>query len=167
MRSTRLLVVVPAAAALVFTGLAPASAHDDRHHGGHGLRAEVEAIGDHARADHGKVKVAFAYDCYDGRRDSIKADVTLTQKGSRYGNSVSVPCDVNDKWVEVWLYEQRDDLDNGHATVTVKLRTDHKWLDEESEHVWVSGADHDRRHDGNRHHDKDRHHDKHYDKHHH
>jgi len=153
MRSTRLLVVVPAAAALVFGGLAPASAHDkhhghDGHHGHHqghhAVRADVDYIGDHARADRDKVKVSFVYDCEDNRHSTITADVTLWQDHSRYSNSVSVPCNVWDKYQEVWLYEQRDDLDNGYAKVNVKLRDGGTWLHEKAEPVWVSGAD--RRH---------------------
>jgi hypothetical protein len=170
MRRTRLLIVVPAATAAVFAGVSPAAAND----GHHDIKASVDDIGDRAEADDDKVKVSFKYSCDDGKKDDIRAEVKLEQDHSRYDASVKLDCDVDDKWVSVWLEEDENDLDNGKAKVTVTLYDNGRELDSESEHVRVSGADRDndrdRHHDGDRdrHHDGDRDHDRdHHDRDHH
>jgi hypothetical protein len=151
MRTTRLLVVVPAATALAFTGLAPASAHG--HHDD--IEASVDDINDKARFDDDKVEVKFTYSCDDGDDDKIKAHVTLRQDGTRYAATVDdLECDVDEEEVEVWLEEKRNDLENGRARVTVRLVHDHDELDEETQRVWVSGVDDDDDDDG-RHRDHD------------
>ena len=147
---------------------------DDGHHDGHGVKAWVDDIGNEARARNDKVDVSFKYSCDDGKHDDIKAKVTLKQDGgdTRYGGTFHLECDVDDKWVTVRLHEEKNDLDNGDATVSVALYHDDKQLASASDDdVRVSGAggDRDRHHDGDRdgdhrHHDGD-HHDDHRDHH--
>jgi hypothetical protein len=152
MRSTRLLVVVPAAAALVLTGLSPAAAHDgDRHHDKNGHNGDIEASVDeiggraHFDEDDEEVRVAFRYDCEDGDDDHIKAHVKLEQDDSLYEGWFKLACDVDDRWVAVWLDEEDNDLDVGEdAEVTVTLYDDDDKLDEKSrDDVKVRDADHD------------------------
>jgi hypothetical protein len=163
MRRTRLLIVVPAATAAVLAGMSPAAA-DDGHH--HDIEASVDDIGERARAHDDEVDVSFKYSCDDGRKDHIRAEVTLEQEqrgpDTRYDGTFKVACDVDDEWVWVTLDEVTNDLDDGEATVTVELFDDGTRLDRASDDVWVSGADRDgdnrrdRDRDGDNRRDRDR-----------
>jgi hypothetical protein len=77
------LLIVPAATALLFSGMAPAMAGHDRH-GGH-LEADVVSIGDVARAnrDGDAVWVQFTYKCR-GDDARIRTTVSLEQDHARF-----------------------------------------------------------------------------------
>ena len=85
MRKTRLLIAVPAAAGLVFTGLAPAAANSyDDGRNGH-ASARVLSIDDEAQANGRgtRVEVTFDYRCR-GDEDDITTKVTLRQGHARF-----------------------------------------------------------------------------------
>ena len=149
MNRPRLLLAVPAATALVFTGVAPAWAgegdgHDD-------VSAEVISIGDEAQADDDAeyVDVEFDYKCeHDDDDHDVSAKVTLKQDGDdvRYeGKSDALDCDGKEQTEEVRLYkDSRDEVENGEAWVTVRIRHDDKTLDKLTESVEVEGVDEDK-----------------------
>jgi hypothetical protein len=164
MNRPRLLLAVPAATALVLTGVSPAWAG-----GGHGhddVWAEVVSIADEAEADDDAeyVDVSFDYKCEDDDGDDDANDfiakVTLKQDDGdvRYeGEFDDLECDGEEQTAEdVRLDQESDDeVENGKAWVTVRiLDEDGEVLDRERESVEVSGVDDDDngRHDG--HHDK-------------
>ena len=153
MNRPRLLLAVPAATALVFTGVAPAWAG-----GGDGdddVWAEVVSIADEAEADGDAeyVDVSFDYKCEDDDGDDeandFVAKVTLKQDDGnvRYeGEFDDLTCDGEEQPAEdVRLYQKSDDaVENGKAWVTVRiLDEDDEVLDRLTETVDVQGVDKD------------------------
>ncbi len=144
MQRPRLLLVVPAATALVFTGISPAWAgggdgHDD-------VWAEIVSIEDEADADDDaeRVRVEFTYKCEDD--DGVTAKVTLKQDDDvRYeGESDDLECNGEENSEEVELSKEgEDDVENGEARVTVRIRYDDETLDRETESVEVEGVEDD------------------------
>ena len=171
MKRSRLLLAVPAATALVFTGMSPAVAGGDDGHGRDDNWAEVISIDDTATADGDAeyVDVSFDYKCEDddGKDDEndFVAKVTLKQGDDvRYeGEYDDLTCDGEEQTAEdVRLDKESDDaVENGEAWVTVRIvDADGETLDRKRESVEVEGVDEDDH--GKRHHDdgdKD-HHDK-------
>jgi hypothetical protein len=160
MKHPRLLLVVPAATALVFTGMSPALAgggdgHDENS-------AEVISIADEATADDDAeyVDVSFDYKCDDDDGDDDENDfvakVTLKQDDGnvRYtGEFDDLTCDGEDQTAEdVRLDKDSDDaVENGEAWVKVKIvDADDETLDRKWESVDVDGVDDDDHHE---HHD--------------
>ena len=141
MRRSRLLIVLPAVGALVFTGLAPASADPgDRDRK---VSAEIVRIVDDARVnDRGRIRVEAVYRC-DGNGDKIKTTVTLKQRDARYEGEVKggLDCD-GDKHRQVVRLERagRDRVRNGDAKVTWEYTVRNRSLDKERETVDVRGA---------------------------
>jgi len=137
MRRSRLLIVLPAVGALVFTGLAPASA-DSTHSSGK-LSAKVLEIDDKARAnDKGtRVSVEFDYKC-KGDDDDIRTRVVLRQDGDRLVENFEghLKCDGarHEKKVELKA-DKGVRVENGRARVTVRFVDDRngKVLDKEKE----------------------------------
>ena len=173
MRRTRLLLVVPAATALVFTGMSPALAGggDGHGHGHDDVWAEVVSIGDEAEAtdDAKSVDVEFEYKC---EGEDLTAKVVLKQGDDvRYeGKSEELECDGGKQSETVTLdQESHDAVENGEAWVTVRIvDADGDTLDRERESVDVTGVgDDDDDDDKDRHADKDHHddHDEHHDGH--
>jgi hypothetical protein len=160
MKHPRLLLVVPAATALVFTGMSPALAgggdwHDENS-------AEVISIADEATADDDAeyVDVSFDYTCEDDDGDDdandFVAKVTLKQDygNVRYtGEFDDLTCDGEEQTAEdVRLDKDSDDaVENGEAWVKVKIvDADDEVLDRKWESVDVDGVDDDDHHE---HHD--------------
>ncbi|MGY1635195.1 hypothetical protein ACI78V_00910 [Geodermatophilus sp. SYSU D00742] len=136
-RRSRLLLVVPAATALVFTGISPALAGGghDGHHNGHDDvwivdidRVEIE--------NDDEARVYFTYEC-DDDTDDLSAKAVVRQDGTRYESkdkediddctengdeqedSVLVKKDYGDELdadedakVRVVLYEDDDEVDS-------------------------------------------------------
>ena len=79
MRSARLLLAVPAATALVFTGVSPAWAGGDGngHHDDDDAWAKILEIDDEAELedDGEELEVRFEYKCEEDDKDSVTADV--------------------------------------------------------------------------------------------
>ncbi|HEX2075660.1 MAG TPA: hypothetical protein VHF92_17920, partial [Geodermatophilus sp.] len=96
MHRTRLLLAVPAATALVFTGLAPASANvAGNHDNGDDASAEVLEIEDEAELRNGDdlLAVTFEYRCEDDGED-VEADVRAEDGDILYEkNNVNLDCD--------------------------------------------------------------------------
>jgi hypothetical protein len=171
MRRTRLLVVLPAAGALLFTGLAPAAAgdYDDRDRGRDDAWAEVLSIGDEAELERGgdQVEVTFKYKCEDGDRDDedVTADVVLDNRGRYEADDVALRCNGRAQSVTATLDQEsdREAREGGRAHVTVTLTADDDVLDSDTERVRIvdednrNGRDRDGRHhdDDKRHHDDD------------
>jgi hypothetical protein len=154
MKRPRLLLVIPAATALVFTGMAPAWAGDGNRHDDD-VSARILSIDNTARADDDAryVDVEFRYRCDDGRdREDVSARVTLTQRGNvRYEGRQGLICDNERRTEDVRLYqESRQDVDNGRADVTVRIRHDGDTIASAEDTVRVRGVD------DNGHDDKDR-----------
>lgn len=128
MRRTRLLVVLPAAGALLFTGLAPAAAGDDydRHHDDR-LAAKVLDIDDEADANRRgtEVSVTFDYKCWGDERDLV-ARVALRQDGARFSGSSDrdFECNGRTQSKTVTLEDSGGRLENGDARVRVRLLDD-------------------------------------------
>jgi hypothetical protein len=159
MKHPRLLLVVPAATALVFTGMSPALAgggdgHDENS-------AEVISIADEATADDDAeyVDVSFDYKCDDDDGDDDENDfvakVTLKQDDGtvRYtGEFDDLTCDGEEQTAEdVRLDKDSDDaVENGEAWVKVKIvDADDETLDRKWESVDVDDDDdHHEHHDG-------------------
>jgi hypothetical protein len=128
MRRTRLLVVLPAAGALLFTGLAPAAAGDDYdRHRDDRLAAKVIDIDDEAEANRRgtEVSVTFDYKCW-GDEDDLVARVVLRQDGARYSGSSDrdFECDGHEQSKTVELRDSGGRLENDDARVTVRLLDD-------------------------------------------
>lgn len=155
MNRPRLLLAVPAATALVFTGVAPAWAGEGDGHGHDDVWAEVISIGDEAQADDDAeyVDVEFDYKCEDDDGDDdandFVAKVTLKQDDGdvRYeGEFDDLECDGEEQTAEDVRLDQKsdDEVENGEAWVTVRiLDADDEVLDRERESVEVSGVDDD------------------------
>jgi hypothetical protein len=172
MNRPRLLLAIPAATALVFTGVAPAWAgegdgHDD-------VSAEVISIDDEAEADDDAeyVDVSFDYKCEDDDGDDdandFVAKVTLKQDDGdvRYeGEFDDLTCDGEKQTAEDVRLDQKsdDEVENGEAWVTVRiLDEDDEVLDRLTETVDVVGVDEDDDDkDDDKDHDKDHHKDHH------
>jgi hypothetical protein len=137
MHYSRLLVAVPAAAALVFTGLSPASANPDDK-GKQRDSAKILDVGDaygHGnRSD--RLSVEVTYEC-DSKDDKGWLKVTLTQdnrKKAKYEGDARAKCDGDENEKKVTLHrvdkERLGYARNGDAKVEVKLRagdaTDHE-----------------------------------------
>jgi hypothetical protein len=168
MKRSRLLLVLPATTALVFTGISPALAGGGDGHGHDDTWAEVISIDDKAKADDDAeyVDVSFDYKCEDEDGDDEKNDfvakVTLKQDDGdvRYeGEFDDLTCDGDEQTAEdVRLDKKSDDaVENGEAWVTVRIVDEEgDTLDRKRESVEVEGVD-----DDDKHHDHD--HDKHHD----
>jgi hypothetical protein len=170
MRSSRLLIVLPAATALVFAGAAPAMAGGD-HHDNDDAWAKVLDIGDEAELDDDghELEVKFEYKCEDGDDDDVSADV-VAEKDRKHGDDttyevsdVDLKCDGDARWITVTLkHDEGDVLEDGdEAEVTVTLTAGDESLDSETETVDVvddvdddDDGDHHKRH----HDDDDKHH---------
>lgn len=167
MKRSRLLLVVPAATALVFTGISPALAGGGDGHGHDDKWAEVISISDEADADKDAeyVDVSFDYKCEDDDGDDEKNDfvakVTLKQDDGdvRYeGEFDDLECDGKEQTADdVRLDKESDDaVENGEAWVKVRIvDEDGETLDRKWESVDVKGVDdddHDHDHD-KKHHD--------------
>ena len=162
MHRSRLLLAVPAATALVFTGLSPAWAHDygDGHGHGNGherVSADVRDIDDDAwaNAEGTRVKVTFEYKC-EGDEEDIRVEVTLRQENghvARFDTSFNgrheLDCDGDRHEKTVTLRDHGDRLRNDEAEVTVRFEKEHggRLLDERTEDVDVHGVHRDRHHD--------------------
>ena len=167
MKCSRLLLAVPAATALVFTGISPALAGGGDGHDNDNW-AEVVSIADEATAteDAKSVDVEFEYKCEDDDGDDKENDfvakVVLKQGDDvRYeGTSEDLECDGEKQAETVTLDQESDDaVEHGEAWVTVRIvDADGETLDRERESVEVKGVDDDDDHD----HD---HHEKHHDGH--
>ena len=154
MKRSRLLLVAPAATALVFTGMSPALAGGGDGHG-HDNWAEVISIADEATADDDAeyVDVSFDYKCEDDDGDDdandFVAKVTLKQDDGnvRYeGEFDDLTCDGEKQTAEdVRLDKKSDDaVENGEAWVKVKIvDADDETLDRKRESVDVDGVDDD------------------------
>ncbi len=178
MKCSRLLLAVPAATALVFTGISPALAgggdgHDDNW-------AEVISIDDKAKADGDAeyVDVSFDYKCEDDDGDDKENDfvakLTLKQDHGevRYeGEYDDLTCDGEEQTAEDVRLDKESDkkVENGEAWVKVEIEdADGETLDRKWESVDVEGVDDDdddkSDDDKGDDHDK-RHHEKHHDGH--
>lgn len=168
MRSSRLLIIVPASTALVFAGMAPAMAGDDHHHD-KDVWAEVVSIDDEAEAndDGTEVEVTFTYRC-DNDDDDITTKVALKQDGAWFtyvdendddkhdDDYFRLACDGDEHDATVTLEDHGDDLKNGRAWAGVRFEDeDGDVLDEEWEKVTVSGVDDDDEDHHKRHRDDD------------
>jgi hypothetical protein len=137
MRRSRLLIVLPAVGALVFTGLAPASADSSHSYGK--VSAKVVEIHDKAKAnDRGsEVTVRFEYRC-TGNDDDIRTRVVLRQDGDRLAKTFEggLECNGHKETKKVKLSADRGvRVANGDARVTVRFVNDRngKVLDKERE----------------------------------
>jgi hypothetical protein len=138
MHRSRLLFVIPAVSALIFTGIAPAAADNGYKARVTGsitdIDRSVEARGDKVRAD-------FEYKCWGTRKGN--ADVDLYQKRAHYDGDAWLKCDGKKHWVGVDL--RRDSyqkVDNGKAWLEVKLQDGYRTLDHEKTGVWVRDVKH-------------------------
>jgi hypothetical protein len=144
MRKTRLLIAVPAAAGLVFTGLAPAAANSyDDGRNGH-ASARVLSIDDEAQANGRgtRVEVTFDYRCR-GDEDDITTKVTLRQGHARFSTEFDgrLRCNGRSHEKTVVLRDSGKRLDNDGARVTVRFKDDDdKTLSEKSRRVEVEGV---------------------------
>lgn len=144
----RLLLAAPAAAALVFTGLSPASAHphhDDRNHHGRYVAANVLDIRDRVRAndDGDRAVVRFVYRCR-GNDNRIVTTVILRQGGDRLDRRFRgrLDCDGDRHVKRVIVRDRYDEVENGRARAVVKMETrSGRVLDRERERVRVVGVD--------------------------
>ena len=163
MKCSRLLLAVPAATALVFTGISPALAGGGDGHGHDDPWAEVISIDDKAKADEDAeyVDVSFDYKCEDDDGDDDENDfvakVTLEQDHGdvRYeGEFDDLTCDGEEQTAEdVRLDKESDDpVENGEAWVSVRIvDADGGTLDQTWESVEVEGVGddhHEEHHDG-------------------
>jgi len=147
MRRSRLLIVLPAVGALVFTGLAPASADSNQSRDRDRLSAKVLEIDDRARANErgSRVTVEFDYKC-KGHDDDIRTRVVLRQDGDRLVENFEghLRCDGARHEKKVELRADRGvRVENGRARVTVRFVDDRngKVLDKERERdVEVKGV---------------------------
>jgi len=168
MKCSRLLLAVPAATALVFTGISPALAGGGDGHD-HDNSAEVISIDDKAKADGDAeyVDVSFDYKCEDDDGDDDKNDfvakLTLKQDHGevRYeGDYDDLTCDGEEQTAEDVRLDKESDkkVENGEAWVKVEIEdADGETLDRKWESVDVEGVD-----DDDHHHDHDeKHHDGH------
>jgi hypothetical protein len=142
MRHTRLLIAVPAAAGLVFTGLAPAAANSsDDGRNGH-TSARVLTIDDEADANGRgtRVEVTFDYRCR-GDDDDITTKVTLRQGNARFSTEFEdrLACNGRSHEKTVVLRDSGKRLHNDDARVTVRFK-DGKTLSEKSRRVEVEGV---------------------------
>jgi len=172
MHRSRLLLVVPAVSALVFTGIAPAAAHDGDHGDGdkHRASGEITEIDDTVEAEgRDRVEAEFEYECSGTHHG--RADVHLYQRRGdvHYAGDVWLDCDGDEHWTSVDLYRESDDrVRNGRARLEVELYAGDRLLDEERERVTVTGArggrddDDDHEYHGGYHGDDDGDDDKHY-----
>jgi hypothetical protein len=168
MRRSRLLLALPAATALVFTGIAPASAGDDhpKHDNGGDAWAEILEIDDEAELRRGgdRLEVRFEYKCDDDGED-VTADVRARneRKDIRYeANGVDLDCDKDD--ITVTLEKKDEEAEEGdRVDVRVTINANGDQLDRETEEdVEVVDDDNGDRRDGDHHHDDDKdHHDPH------
>ena len=158
MHRPRLLLDLPAATALVFTGLAPAAADEGGGHHGDDAWAKVVSIDEKAEAteDAAEVTVEFDYKC---EGEDITATVVLEQDHGdvRYeaeleeGEKDGLTCDGDEHTAEATLTPVKDseDVENGKAEVTVTFEDeDGEELDSLTEEVEVVGVDEGGGHDG-------------------
>ena len=157
MHRPRLLLAVPAATALVFTGLAPAAADEGGGRHGDDAWAKVVSIADEAEAtkDAAEVTVEFDYKC---EGEDITATVVLEQDHGdvRYEAELEekkddLTCDGDKHTAEATLEPVKDseDVENGKAEVTVTFEDeDGEELDSLTEKVEVVGVEDDGGHDG-------------------
>jgi hypothetical protein len=156
MHRPRLLLVVPAATALVFTGLAPAAADEGGGHHGDDAWARVVSIDEEAEAtkDAAEVTVEFDYMC---EGEDITATVVLEQDHGdvRYEAELEegddLTCDGDKRTAEATLEPVKDseDVENGEAEVTVTFEDeDGEELDSLTADVEVEGAEDGGGHDG-------------------
>ena len=162
MRRSRLLLALPAATALVFTGVAPAWAGGDDHHNGDDAWAEVVEIDDEAELgdDGDTLDVTFTYKCDDDDDDDdISADVTAKNwhKDIRYeAEDEKLDCNGEENEITVTLDKKDEAAEEGdHVKVTVTISDGDDELDSESE--WVKVVDEDNGDNGDKD-DKDDHH---------
>ncbi|MGY1691269.1 hypothetical protein [Geodermatophilus sp. SYSU D01105] len=166
MRRSRLLLALPAATALVFTGAAPAWAGgDDGHHNGDDAWAKVVEIDDEAELgdDGDTLDVTFTYKCEDDDdKDDITADVTAEKDDIKYeAEDEELKCDGEENEITVTLDKKDEAAEEGDwVEVTVTISDGDDELDEESE--WVEVVDEENGDDnGHRDGDKDHHKDHH------
>ena len=155
MHRSRLLLVVPAATALVFTGVAPAWAGGDGgHHNGDEAWAKVVEIDDEAELgdDGDTLDVTFTYKCEDEDKDNgdeVTADVTAKNehKDIRYeADGEDLECNGEENEITVTLDVKDEKAEEGDwVKVTVTISHDDDELAEESE--WVEVVDDDNGHD--------------------
>ena len=162
MRSSRLLLVVPAVSALVFTGVGPATAHDGHHHNGNNDVEIVDILRVEITEDD-EAEVYFTYKCDEDTKD-LEAAARVRQDDARYSGREDVKdCEEGETQTDsVTVTERRGgELDaDEDAKVTVTLYEDDERVDRETDDdVDVederngNGKDKDHDHD----HDKDHH----------
>jgi hypothetical protein len=143
MRHTRLLVAVPVAAGLVFTGLAPAAASPNEDGRNGHPSARVLSIDDAAEANlrGTRVEVTFDYRCR-GDEDDITTKVTLRQGNARFSTEFDdrLACNGRSHEKTVSLRDSGRRLHNDDAWVTVRFKDDGERLSEKSRHVVVEGV---------------------------
>jgi|SRR3954470_6086308 hypothetical protein len=144
MHRSRLLLAVPAATALVLTGLSPAWAAPGNDHGR--ARAVITDIDNDAHANRAgdRVRVEFTYRCR-GHEDDIDVTVRLRQHDARFraefNGKNKLDCDGHRHTVSVRLRpDNGDDLENGDARVTVVFKDDDDVIARRSETVDVRGV---------------------------
>jgi hypothetical protein len=141
MRSARLLLVAPAATALVLTGVSPAwAAGDDGNHNGDDASAKVLEIKDEAEVkdDGDEVKVSFKYECEDNSKD-VTAHVKLENDARYEKDDVDLDCDGDEHWKTVTLEKKgHDEVEKGDdVEVTVKIEENGDELDKKTEDVEI------------------------------
>ncbi len=160
MHRSRLLLVVPAATALVLTGIAPAAADGGGgHDNGNDAWAEILEIDDEAELsdDGDELDVTFEYKC-EADGEDVTADVTAENGATYTKDDVDLDCDGDKHSITVTLEKENDDeFEKGdRVEVTVTISADDDELDKKSEWVEVVDDD-DGDHDDNG--DEDHHHD--------
>jgi hypothetical protein len=137
MRSARLLLAVPAATALVFTGISPAWAGGDgngHHHDDDDVRiVEILRV---EITDDDEAEVYFTYKC-DEDTDDLEAEAKVWQNGTRYEGREDVKdCKEDEKQEDSVTVEKKrgDSLDaDEDAKVTVTLYEDDDEVDEKTD----------------------------------
>ncbi|MBB3084956.1 hypothetical protein [Geodermatophilus sabuli] len=144
---SRLLLVVPAATALVFTGISPALAGGGDGHHDDDAWAKVVDINDEAELgdDGDELDVTFTYECDDDDDEyDISADVTAKNRHEdiRYEGDKALDCNGEENEITVTLEKKDEAAEEGDwVKVTVTINDDDDELAEESE--WVEVVDDD------------------------
>ncbi|MGY1821410.1 hypothetical protein [Geodermatophilus sp. SYSU D00079] len=135
-RRSRLLLVVPAATAMVFTGLSPALAGGGDHHDKNDVRiVEIERV---EIENDDEARVYFTYEC-DEDTDNLSAKAHVRQDDARYASKDKEDvedCEADEEQEDSVLVKRHhgDELDaDEDAKVRVTLYEDDDEVDSETD----------------------------------
>ena len=136
MHRARLLLAVPAAAALVFGGIAPASAGDDYKHRASGHVLSINSV----ERERGGLEVDFKYKCSTKDRKGV-AYVSVSQGAAHYSGRTWLKCDGVKRSAEADLMRHnKHEVRKGAVHVKVELFGGNRLLDREYAKLRVSGG---------------------------